>query len=132
MVIDQLEDGTGLWGCNSCHQGNNAFLMAPDDPTWCRLMRGDASTPNCLPIVGAHSNNFTTEVEGNVRPITAGGTTHSRFVFLTGSPPRMGWENNAGAGCGAACHLVGDLGLVNNNTPPATQLMPPNCGASCN
>ena len=38
--IDSIYEGRVLVDCTACHQGNNAFLVAPDDPAWCKVMRG--------------------------------------------------------------------------------------------
>jgi len=52
LVINTLQDGTNLASvCTNCHQGNNVFLIAPDDPAWGKVLRSSAP------------ENFTTRVE---------------------------------------------------------------------
>lgn len=106
--------------CTGCHSGNNVFLVSPDDPTWCKLLRGGQPMAGCSAITGPNSHNFTLQVEGVVNQLSG----HSRYTPLSGSPARAGWTNNAEDGCGGACHL--------NGSPVGPPAMPPACGANCN
>jgi len=122
LVIRELQDGSDLAeNCTGCHKGNNVFLLAPDDPTWCRLLRGQTSSA-CAQIDGTDIANFTLAVEANVNPVNVPNTSifHSRYTPISGTPARTGWQNNETIGCGGVCHLGG--GAV---TPPP---MPPTCG----
>lgn len=121
LNVNQLEGAPELaQNCTTCHSGNNVFLVSPDDPTWCKLLRGGQAGSNCAAISGGNAANFTLQVEGNVNQLSG----HSRYTPLSGSPARAGWTNNATPGCGGTCHLNG------TNVGPPT--MPPACGANCN
>lgn len=136
MPINQLRSRTSLAPCSDCHTGNNVFLVAPDDAAWCKVMRGGAQGAICGTMDGPNSGNFTLQVEGAVRQVNAGGVMQSRFQWVDPGPVGGNWNNQAGPGCGGACHLGGDLNLVNraaNRQPPVpTQRMPPACGTNCN
>lgn len=130
IKIRDMQDATELsLNCTSCHQGNNVFNISPDDPTWCRLLRGGQSGASCNALSGPNAANFTTEVDPGVLPLSVPGTMppvlHSRYTPLSGTPARPGWVNNTAPGCGGACHL-GPNGAF---TPPP---MPPSCGTNCN
>ncbi len=125
LVIKDLQDGTELAeNCTGCHKGNNVFLVSPDDPIWCRLLRGQTST-ECAAIDGTDISNFTLAVEANVRAVNVPNTSiwHARYSPMSGTPSRPGWENNETLGCGGACHLGG--------TAVAPPPMPPACGVDC-
>lgn len=122
----EMQDATELaQNCTACHRGNNVFLVAPDDPTWCRLLRGGRPGAGCAPVSGPNAANFTLQVEAAVDALPNAGAVHPRYVPLTGTPPRPGWDNPASvdAFCGGACHLSGTGFAVT---------MPPLCGTSCN
>lgn len=129
LVLKKLQDGTMLaLNCTGCHRGNNVYLVAPDDPTWCRLLRGGKPGISCAAPSGPNAGNLTLEVEGSVNLIHQPGTSldHSSYVPMTGTPPRPGWTNTATASpaCGGLCHLNSTGGF----TPPS---MPPACGTRC-
>ena len=126
LRLRAMQDATELaQNCTGCHRGNNAFLVAPDDPTWCRLLRGGRPGAGCAPVSGPNAANFTLQVEAAVNALPSAGAVHPRYVPMTGTPPRPGWGNPASvdASCGGACHLSG-TGLAVS--------MPPACGTSCN
>jgi hypothetical protein len=129
LVIKELQDGTILAeNCTNCHKGNNVYLLAPEDPTWCRLLRGGKPGVSCSAPDGADGANLTLQVEGAVNLIHQPGTSmhHASYFPMTGTPARPGWTNTATASttCGGMCHLD-SLGTF---TPPA---MPPACGTRC-
>ncbi|QIG51580.1 hypothetical protein G5V57_30035 [Nordella sp. HKS 07] len=129
MHINQLEDGSDLVEtCPSCHKGNNVYLMAPDDPTWCRLLRGGQIGVSCTAPDGANAANLTLELDGNINPIPQPmtSTVHSSYRPMSGTPPRGGWSNSAmtNPSCGGQCHL----NSVGSFTVP---MMPPACGMDC-
>lgn len=117
MRIAELKDATniteeGSGACPACHRGENVFIIAPDDQTWQKVMKGTD--------LGA---TFTTRVEGSSD--VQGGKP--RYVPVTGihgqSRGDPGWANAfQGPGCGS-CHEQsgGDF------TPTKTILMPPSC-----
>lgn len=128
--IRDMQDATELsLNCTGCHQGNNVFNISPDDPTWCRLLRGGKPGANCSTLSGPNAANFTTEVDPGVLSLSVPGTNppvlHSRYTPLSGAPARPGWVNDTGPGCGNACHL-------GPNATFAPPLMPPACGVNCN
>ena len=95
LVISRLKDGSDLQeNCTTCHRGNNVFLIAPDDPTWAKVLRG--------PLSGPSTGTFTTQVEDSTD--NQGG--HPRYIPITTLPERPGWENPfpSGPGCAGACH----------------------------
>lgn len=142
MPINRLMSRTELPACSDCHLGNNVYLVAPDDAAWCKLLRGGAAGAVCGTMDGANAGNFTLQVEGNVRQVNAGGLQQSRFQWVNPGMAGADWNNQAGAGCGGACHLAGNASFVNRFPPnppvpnppvPApTQQMPPACGTDCN
>lgn len=120
LRINQLQDGSNLaQNCTSCHRGNNVYLVAPDDPTWCRLLRGGQPGSGCAAPDGADAANLTLQVESAVNPIPVGGVVHPRYRPLSGMPARDGWVNDENAGCGGTCHLGGDAVRVPSPMPPA-------------
>jgi len=126
LRINQIQDGSELAdNCTRCHQGNNVFIVSPDDPTWCRLLRGGQPGSSCSAMDGTDISNFTLAVETEVNSVNVPNTSihHSRYTPISGSPPRPNWVNTASVGCGGVCHLGG--GSV---TPPP---MPPTCGVDC-
>ena len=87
----------GTVACTECHRGNNAFLYAPDDPTWATVLRPEQPHPT-----------FTTRVEQSVHhgQLTFGSTTvtYPRFVPIGG--PSMLLQNPlpTASGCSGSCH----------------------------
>jgi hypothetical protein len=129
LVIKELQDGTMLaQNCTGCHRGNNVYLLAPDDPTWCRLLRGGKPGVSCAAPGGASAGNLTLHVEGAVNLIHQPGTSlhHASYFPMSGTPARPTWTNTAtaSASCGGICHLDS----VGSFTLPA---MPPACGTRC-
>ncbi|MFN3936030.1 MAG: hypothetical protein ACK4KW_00495 [Gemmobacter sp.] len=127
LRIRELQDGSNLnENCTTCHKGNNVYLIAPDDATWCRLLRGGKPGVGCAAPGGSNAANLTLQVEVVVNPVTQPNSSvvHTRYTPLSGTPPRPGWVNNEGVGCGGLCHLGGAA-----VTPPSP--MPPACGTSC-
>jgi hypothetical protein len=118
LRISQLKDGSNLTEqgsgkCPDCHRGNNVFLLAPDDPTWAKVLRG--------PLVTSPGSTFTTRVERSIE--TQNG--HPRYVPVTYPANRPDWVNAIStAGCGSACHENPVLGFVSKAPPLA---MPPLC-----
>jgi hypothetical protein len=128
LVIRNLQDGTMLAeNCTGCHKGNNVYLLAPDDPVWCRLLRGGPGA-GCSAPSGASAANLSLEVEGAVNLIHQPRTSmqHTRYFPMTGTPSRPGWTNSAATspGCGGICHLDSVGGF-------STPTMPPACGTRC-
>lgn len=115
LIISKLKDGSNLQeNCTGCHRGNNVFLIAPDDPTWAKVLRG--------PLSGPSTGTFTTQVEASSD--NQGG--HPRYIPITTLPERPGWENPfpSAPGCAGACHET------HPEVPvlfPARILMPPAC-----
>ena len=69
---------SGTASCTECHRGNNAFLYAPDDPTWATVLRPEHARPT-----------FTTRVEQSSHhgQLTFGTTTmtYPRFIPIGGN-----------------------------------------------
>lgn len=109
LVIANLKDGSNLSSaCTGCHHGNNVYLIAPDDPTWGRVLRG--------PLNGTRTLTFTTRVETSSD--NTGG--HPRYIPITTLPPRSGWENTFSAGtCAGSCHEQPSTSFTGPGMPPA-------------
>jgi len=130
--LRDLQDGAVLAEtCPECHKGNNVFLLSPDDPTWCKLMRGGQPGAGCVAMAG-NPGTFTLKVEGAVDQIPEPGAVpafnHSRYIPISTTPPRAGWVNGAQPGCAGDCHLDPPNKVANEPNAPG---MPPNCGANC-
>jgi hypothetical protein len=124
LRIREIEDGNELnQNCTSCHRGNNVFIVSPDDPTWCRLLRGGRPGSGCGPVAGPNSSNFSLRVETLVNPLSVPGTSvrHPRYSPIS---TQAGWINVATVGCAGTCHLNGSGGGIPS--------MPPACGFNCN
>ena len=109
LVIANLKDGSNLnSACTGCHHDNNVYLIAPDDPTWGRVLRG--------PLNGTRTGTFTTRVETSSD--NTGG--HPRYIPITTLPPRTGWENTFSAGtCAGSCHEQPSTSFTGPSMPPA-------------
>lgn len=115
------EPGSGV--CTDCHRGENVFLVAPDDPTWTKVLRG--------PLVTSAGSTFTTRV----RASSDMGGGHPRYVPVTYPTSRPNWVNTFQAGgCGGSCHEAAQDFQARGipDTPPmpaacATDGDPQNC-----
>jgi hypothetical protein len=87
----------GTVPCTECHRGNNAFLVAPDDPTWAQVMRPTQARPT-----------FTTRVEHSSPPVQTapGGMTiaHPRFIPIGGKSVALNNPLPTIPGCSGDCH----------------------------
>jgi len=87
----------GTVPCTECHRGSNAFLVAPDDPTWATVLRPARPRPN-----------FTTRVEQSSPPeqTAPGGMTitHPRFIPIGGKTVALNNPLPTIPGCSGACH----------------------------
>ncbi len=87
----------GTVPCTECHRGSNAFLVAPDDPTWATVLRPAQARPT-----------FTTRVEQSSAPEQSapGGMaiTHPRFTPIGGKAVALNNPLPTIPGCSGACH----------------------------
>ena len=87
----------GTVPCTECHRGSNAFLVAPDDPTWATVLRPETPRPT-----------FTTLVETAVRPgqSVSGEMTSSspRFIPIGGKSVVLSNPPPTVPGCSGVCH----------------------------
>ena len=117
LRIAQLKDASNLTEpgsgvCTDCHRGNNAFLIAPDDPTWAKVLRG--------PLVTDPGSTFTTRVERSIEMLNG----HARYIPVTYPANRPDWVNSvSNTGCAGTCHESPVLPLP--SLP--TLAMPPLC-----
>lgn len=106
LVINQLKDGSNLNApCTGCHIGNNVFLLAPQDPTWQKVLNN---------LAGVRTGKFSTRINNGNGP---------RYTPITTLPERANWQNpvdSDGVDCAQMCH---EKAVVKK---PAS--MPPNCG----
>lgn len=113
--------------CTECHRGNNAFLYAPDDPTWATVLRPEQPRPT-----------FTTRVEQSSHhgQLTFGSTTISypRFIPIGGTSMALTNPLPTGPACSGSCHELHGAILRKNHTAEgyvkAPRPMGPQCAAN--
>lgn len=114
----------GTVPCTECHRGSNAFLVAPDDPTWATVLRPKQTRPT-----------FTTRVEHSTQPGPAapGGMTitHPRFIPIGGKSVALHNPLPTIPGCSGACHEahyeILDKGHTTEGYVRIPRPMGPNC-----
>ncbi|MDF0674481.1 MAG: hypothetical protein P0120_09150 [Nitrospira sp.] len=122
--IQGFAPGTVL--CTECHRGNNAFLYAPDDPTWATVLRPEHTRPT-----------FTTRVEQSLDhgQLTFGATTvtYPRFIPVGGKSMALNNPLPTTPGCSGSCHESHFEILEKNHTVEGYVRIPrpmgPNCAA---
>ena len=113
--------------CTECHRGNNAFLYAPDDPTWATVLRPEQVR-----------QTFTTRVEqsSHLGHLTFGKTTitYPRFIPIGGQSVALSNPLPTTPGCSGSCHELHVEILKKNHTAEgyvkAPRPMGPNCAAN--
>ena len=118
---------SGTVACTECHRGNNAFLYAPDDPTWATVLRSEQPRPT-----------FTTRVERSSHHgrLTFGATTitYPRFIPIGGTSMVLTNPLPTGPGCSGSCHELHGAILQKNHTAEGyvntPRPMGPNCAAN--
>ncbi len=114
----------GTVACTECHRGSNAFLVAPDDPTWAKVLRPERVRPT-----------FTTRVEQSSQQgrLTFGATTitYPRFIPVGGKSMVLNNPLPTTTGCSGSCHESHVEILEKNHTVEgyvrAPRPMGPNC-----
>jgi len=114
----------GTVPCTECHRGSNAFLVAPDDPTWATVLRPAQARPT-----------FTTRVEQSSPPEQSapGGMTiaHPRFIPIGGKTVALNNPLPTIPGCSGACHEshyeILDKGHTTEGYVRIPRPMGPNC-----
>jgi hypothetical protein len=114
----------GTVPCTECHRGSNAFLVAPDDPTWATVLRPAQARPT-----------FTTRVEQSSPPEQAapGGIpiTNPRFIPIGGKTVTLNNPLPTIPGCSGACHEshyeILDKGHTTEGYVRIPRPMGPNC-----
>jgi hypothetical protein len=114
----------GTVACTECHRGTNAFLVAPDDPTWATVLRPAQARPT-----------FTTRVEQSSPPeqSASGGmtVTHPRFIPIGGKTVTLNNPLPTIPGCSGACHEahyeILDKGHTTEGYVRIPRPMGPNC-----
>lgn len=114
----------GTVACTECHRGNNAFLVAPDDPTWATVMRPQERRPT-----------FTTRVEQSTQrgrflfdsPVA----TYPRFVPIGGNAVPLSNPLPTIIGCSGACHEAHYEILDKNHTAEGYVRIPRPMGPNC-
>lgn len=117
----------GTVPCTECHRGNNAFLYAPDDPTWATVLRPEHARPT-----------FTTRVEQSSHhgQLTFGATTitYPRFIPIGGKSMALNNPLPTTPGCSGSCHESHLEILKKSHTVEgyvkAPRPMGPNCAAN--
>lgn len=114
----------GTVACTECHRGNNAFLYAPDDPTWATVLRPGRPRPT-----------FTTRVEQSPHQgqLTFGSTTltYPRFVPVGGNSMPMHNPLPTTTGCSGSCHELHIDMLKQNHTVEGYVRVPRPMGPHC-
>jgi hypothetical protein len=123
LRMNELQDATMLkQNCTDCHQGNNVFLVLPDDPTWCKLLRRGNHSDACPVPAGANVQNLTLKTDDFPSPVL-GGKAHRVIYSPISSPERAAtWTNSTATdGCMRGCHLNAQIGFSApaNSMPPA-------------
>lgn len=110
--------------CTECHRGNNAFLVAPDDPTWATVLRPEQVRPA-----------FTTRVEQSLDhgQLTFGATTftYPRFIPIGGKSMALNNPLPTTTGCSGSCHESHFEILGKNHTVEGYVRAPRPMGPSC-
>ncbi|MBX3304302.1 MAG: hypothetical protein KF693_18985 [Nitrospira sp.] len=114
----------GTVACTECHRGNNAFLYAPDDPTWATVLRPDQPR-----------QTFTTRVEQSSHQgqLTFGATTitYPRFIPIGGTSMLLTNPPPTGPGCSGSCHELHGAILQKNYTVEGYVNIPRPMGPHC-
>ncbi len=113
--------------CTECHRGNNAFLYAPDDPTWASVLKPTGPRPT-----------FTTRVEQSAQQgqLTFGGVTvtYPRYIPIGGTSAVLTNPLPTSPSCSGSCHELHVEMLKKNYTVEgyvrAPRPMGPNCAAN--
>lgn len=110
--------------CTECHRGNNAFLYAPDDPTWATVLRPERARPT-----------FTTRVEQSSHhgQLTFGATTttYPRFIPIGGTSMALNNPLPTTPGCSGSCHESHFEILEKNHTVEGYVRIPRPMGPKC-
>ncbi len=110
--------------CTECHRGNNAFLYAPDDPTWATVLRPELVRPT-----------FTTRVEQSSHHghLTFGQTTitYPRFIPIGGKSVALSNPLPTTTGCSGSCHELHVEILKKNHTAEGYVKAPRPMGPTC-
>ena len=117
----------GTVACTECHRGNNAFLYAPDDPTWATVLRPEPPRPT-----------FTTRVEQSPHQgqLIFGSTTitYPRFIPIGGKSMTLNNPLPTTLGCSGSCHELHIEMFRKNHTAGGYVRVPrpmgPNCAAN--
>lgn len=115
---------SGTVPCTECHRGNNAFLYAPDDPTWATVLRPEHAR-----------QTFTTRVEQSSHhgQLTFGTTTttYPRFVPIGGKAMPLNNPLPTTPGCSGSCHESHFEILEKNHTVEGYVRIPRPMGPKC-
>lgn len=114
----------GTVPCTECHRGNNAFLYAPDDPTWATVLRPEHARPT-----------FTTRVEqsSDHGQLTFGATTlnYPRFIPIGGTSVALNNPLPTATGCSGSCHELHVAMLKKDYTVEGYVRVPRPMGPNC-
>ena len=129
VTISSLRDpvqgfAPGTVACTECHRGNNAFLYAPDDPTWATVLRPTHPRPT-----------FTTRVEqSSDQGQLAFGTTpttYPRFIPIGGKAMALHNPLPTTPGCSGSCHELHIEIVKKNHTVEGYVRIPRPMGPAC-
>ncbi len=114
----------GAVACTECHRGNNAFLVAPDDPTWATVLRPPHKRPTFTPRVEQSSQQGRYLFDSPV-------ATYPRFVPIGGTAVSLSNPLPTIAGCSGACHEAHYEILEKNHTAEGYVRIPRPMGPNC-
>ena len=129
VAISSLRDpvqgfAEGTVACTECHRGNNAFLYAPDDPTWATVLRPTQPRPT-----------FTTRVEqsSDQGQLAFGSmtATYPRFIPVGGKAMALHNPLPTAPGCSGSCHELHLEILKKNHTAEGYVRIPRPMGPNC-
>ncbi|MCP9469660.1 MAG: hypothetical protein NNA31_06635 [Nitrospira sp.] len=114
----------GTVACTECHRGTNAFLVAPDDPTWATVLRPAVPRPTFTMLVDRSPAS---------EPSTAGSTVtpRPRFIPLGGKAVALSNPVPTSQGCSGACHELHDEILKKGHTAEGYVRIPRPMGPNC-
>jgi hypothetical protein len=115
---------SGTVPCTECHRGNNAFLYAPDDPTWATVLRPKRARPTFTTRIerSSHHGTFTFGINT---------ITYPRFIPLGGKSMALNNPLPTTIGCSGSCHELHPEILKKNHTAEGYVKVPRPMGPDC-
>jgi hypothetical protein len=122
----------GAVSCTECHRGTNAFLIAPDDPTWAKVLRpGQAQTG--VSVKPRHTFTVRVEHSPQQKQSAPNGTptTRPRFIPIGGKAVALSNPLPTTPGCSGDCHELHVPILGKGHTSEGYVRIPRPMGPNC-